>query len=262
MKKLFMIILIVLLAVGIGGIVAMNIFLNSAIKKGVETFGPKVTQTSVTVEKVKVSPITGYGELQGFVIGNPQGFNTASAFRLGKVVFHINLKSLLSDKIIIHEITIDNPEVTYELALSGSNIDRIKESIEALPGGNDGPSQKPEKKAADESNKPGKKIQIDSFLFQGAKINLSAKILQGEVLTIPLPKIQLSDIGGDSDDGSNLSEVADEIFSSLHKAIIDTVKSTGKLGDVLGEPADKIGAAAKEGVSKVFGGIKGLLKQK
>ncbi len=70
--------------------------------------------------------LSGKGTLTGFLIGNPDGFNTDHVFALGTVRGDVALPSLLSDKIVIEEIYIDGPEVTYEAGLTGSNIGKIQ----------------------------------------------------------------------------------------------------------------------------------------
>jgi uncharacterized membrane protein HdeD (DUF308 family) len=55
-KKIFLILILLLVT----GAAAIYFFgssaLNNGIKNGVETFGPKVTQTPVTLESVSISP--------------------------------------------------------------------------------------------------------------------------------------------------------------------------------------------------------------
>ncbi len=262
MKKAIGIVLVSFAVLTIIGIIAVNMFFNSAIKKGIETFGPKVTQTSVSLDSVNISPLSGYGEIHGLVIGNADGFNTPSAFSLDKVIVHVDLKSLMTDKIIIKEILIDGPEVTYEMALTGSNLDQLKKNVESLTAaGSSGQDRKTEKKHEVEPSGEGKKIQIDSFVFENATVNLSAKILQGAVVPISLPKIHLTDIGKESD-GSSISEILDEVFGSIFTGITDTVKTSGKLGGTIGDSASMVSDAAKDGASKVIGGVKGLFKKK
>ncbi len=55
--------------------------LNRIVKAGVETVGPKVTGTTVTLRQVKISPFSAQGTLGGLLVGNPAGFKTDSAVR-------------------------------------------------------------------------------------------------------------------------------------------------------------------------------------
>src|SRR2546427_6935112 len=104
----------------------VGVYLNSMIKTGVEAVGPKITGTTVKLHAVDLSPFSGQGRLKGLVIGNPPSFQAASAFKLADAKVKVDLKSALSDKLIIEEILIDGPEITYEAGPSGSNISKIR----------------------------------------------------------------------------------------------------------------------------------------
>jgi hypothetical protein len=81
MKKLLvriaigLVVLIVLVALGI------HFFLDSAVKKGVETLGPKMTKVDVKLDSVSISLLSGSGKIKGLVVGNPEGYKTPHAIR-------------------------------------------------------------------------------------------------------------------------------------------------------------------------------------
>ena len=76
MKKLLIRLLIALVIVVVLVVVAIGLFLDSAIKKGVETIGPQVTKVDVKVEGVSLLLLSGSGKVKGLVLGNPQGYQT------------------------------------------------------------------------------------------------------------------------------------------------------------------------------------------
>src|SRR5881397_1589277 len=98
----------------------------------VEAVGPKITGTTVKLDSVDLSPFSGQGRLKGLVVGNPPGFQAERAFKLADAKVHVNLKSALSDKLIIEEILIDGPEITYEAGPSGSNLSKIQQNVAAF----------------------------------------------------------------------------------------------------------------------------------
>jgi len=238
-------------------LVALIVFftLNSIVKTGVETVAPKVTGTTVTLESVSISALTGKGTIKGLVIGNPEGFKTPHAFSLGTVRVDIDLPSLMSDKIIIEEIYIDAPEVTYEMGLSGSNIGKIQENVEAFSG----PSSEEEEDEAE-----GKKIQINHFVFKNAKIGLSAKLLQGSQLSVPLPSVELNDIGKE-EDGISIAKAAKEVFTPLTNQITAVAKAgianAKELAASGVDAARKAGGAVTDTAKGAIKGVKGLFKK-
>jgi hypothetical protein len=101
MKKLFIKILVVLAVLVVVAIVGIALLLDSIVKKGVETVGPRVTQVEVKLDGVSLSMFSGKGEIKGLVVGNPAGYNSPTAIKVGKAGVVVNPRSVLSDKVII-----------------------------------------------------------------------------------------------------------------------------------------------------------------
>ena len=83
MKKLIIRLLIALVVVVILAVLAVGLFLDGAIKRGVETFGPKLTKVDIKLQSVSLSLLSGAGTIKGLVVGNPEGFKTPSAISVG-----------------------------------------------------------------------------------------------------------------------------------------------------------------------------------
>jgi hypothetical protein len=239
----------------------IGVFLNSMIKAGVEAVGPEITGTAVKLDAVDLSLLSGQGRLKGLVVGNPQGFQTESAFKLADAKVKVDLKTALSDKLIIEEILIDGPEITYEGGPSGSNISKIQDNVTAF-----GKSATP--KGAAESKSPKKdptqkKVQINHFILKNAQVNASASMLKGKALTIPLPDIHLRDIGKESG-GVTVQKAAAEVIVAINKSVVQAVASSGRLLEkgigAAGEAAKGLGSEAGKAGSKAVEGIKGLFK--
>ena len=64
--------------------------LGALVKAGMEKVGPKVTQTTLTVDSVDVSIPGGTAAINGLVLGNPQGYEAAQCIRLGLSLIHIS----------------------------------------------------------------------------------------------------------------------------------------------------------------------------
>ena len=217
--------------------------------------GPKITGTTVKLDAVDLSPFSGQGRLKGLVIGNPPSFQAERAFKLADAKVKVDLKSALSDKLIIEEILIDGPEITYEGGPSGSNIGKIQQNIATF-----GKSVAPIDAAESKSPKKDptqKKVQINDFILKNGKVTMSATMLKGQALTIPLPDIHLRDIGKESG-GVTVQKAAAEVFAALNKSVVQAVASSGKLLEkgigAAGEAAKGLGSEA----GKTVEGIKGL----
>src|SRR5437667_713203 len=192
MKTLLKVGVIVVLLL-IVALTMIGVYFNSMIKAGVEVVGPKITGTTVKVDAVDISPFSGQGRFKGLVVGNPHGFQTEHAFKLADAKVKVDLKTALTDKLIIEEILIDGPEITYESGPSGSNLSKIQENVAAF-----GKSVAPKDAAESKSQKKDptqKKVQINHFIVKNGQVNLSASILKGKAFTVRLPVLNLRDIG-------------------------------------------------------------------
>ena len=239
---------VVLLAIGL---VVLFMNLDSLVKKGVETVGPQLTKTEVRLEGVSLSPFSGSGQLKGVFIGNPQGYKTASAFKMGAVKLAVKPASLTSGTIVVDEVTIQGPEITFEGTPSGANnLSKILQNIEAATGGK---SATPGKPAAPAEKGAEKKFCVKELVFTGGKIHLSITLLGGKQYTVPLPELRVQNIGT-PENGVTAAEMAQQIMKPLLVAVTKAA----------GEAATQVTKDVKElskDLDKTAKGIKDLFKK-
>ncbi len=236
-----------------------NFFLGSLVKKSVNAVGPSVVGVPVTLEDASFRLIQGKATLEGLVIGNPEGFHTEQAFGLGRISVDLDPKSLTTDTIHIRRIEIDAPEISYEMGLGKSNIGAL---IDQMSKGKDG--EKKEEKAGEEpAEKSATKVVIDEIVIADGKILLSAKLLGGAGVPLPLPTITMKDIGKESG-GATPTEVISKVLSTILGAVTSVVSESGKLvgkgAEAAVEGVEAVGGAAVEGVEAVGKGAADLIK--
>lgn len=222
--------------------------LGTLIKKGVETYGSEVVQAKVTLDKADVSATTGEGALKGLTVGNPKGFTTPSAFRLGSVSVKLDTGTLTKDVIVVKEVIVAAPEVTYEIAAQGSNIDAIQKNVNAYMAKFG--SGKSEAKKSE-----GPKIIIENLYIRDGKANVSATALQGKTLSANLPAIHLKDIGKEKK-GAAPEEVVQTVVASLSVGAAKAVQ-TLDLGKALGAAAGDVKKALEDSAGKTIKGLEG-----
>ncbi len=224
--------------------------LGGIVKRAIELAGPKITQTSVAVDHVTLSPSSGSGGIQGFVVGNPPGYSTPFAIRLGEAKLEVDPASVLSDKVHVKSVAVTDPQVTLEGGLGDNNLKKILANIDSFTAG--------EKSAPSESGSK-KKIQIDDFLLKGTKVDVKLTQLGGQTLSVTLPDIHLTNLGSGGD-GLTPGELSKKVVGAIIDEVIPAVTAqVGKLGD-LGKDLGK-GALdnAKGALDKAAGD---LLKRK
>lgn len=239
------------LGIGIGVLVVIIVVavffiyssLDSIIEKAIEKYGSEITQTTVSLDGVKISPTSGQGALMDLQIGNPRGFSSDYAFRIGTIKIILDVKSITKDPIIIKEILIDKPSAIYELAAAGNNFDIIAKNVQAYGG----TSGKKTKETGDKKEgKEGPKLVIEKLRISNGEVNVSAAALKGKKITTKLPDIYLKDIGKDKG-GATPGEVVEKIMARLTQGIGSAVGSLN-LDQLLGGVSDiqkGLGSAAK-----------------
>ena len=265
------------LTFGIGGVVVIAIvavvgvfmFAGDIIKTTVEELGPQMTKATVKLDKVDLSLTSGEAALTGLLIGNPQGFKTPHAFKLGNIKVKIDTGSIGGDTIVIKEIIVDSPDVIAEFgkfsfnplkssesiqeSLKTSNFIAIQNNVDAFikakaggAGGGDA------KKAEGE----GKKLIIEKFRMNNIKVRAVAQ--DGLKLDTSVPPFSISlDNIGKKENGLPPAEIAAVLIPQVQAAVTKAI--TGDLIKVATDMVGKLGDVAKDAMKSVTGGAGGAL---
>jgi hypothetical protein len=249
----WIVVTLVLVGIVVGAIVVAT-SIDGIVKKGAETFGPQITKVSVNLESVHIVLFTGSATVTGLVVGNPEGYKMPQAISVGLAEVGVNPFSILSDKIIIRTFHVISPEITFEGGLSGNNLGKIMENVNAATktGG------KSSTNAA--ASQPAKKIEVDDFLITGAKVHVRLTDLGGREMTLSLPDIHLTDLGKD-DDGLTTAELTRVVLKTITTATIKAVSASatdlGKSVETVGKDASKATAEDVDKVKKNIGSLLG-----
>ncbi|HIJ92430.1 MAG: hypothetical protein QF511_06510 [Rhodospirillales bacterium] len=204
----------------VGAVFLAGYNMNSLVKEAVEKFGTEATLAEVKLDKAEISLKSGEGSLKGLKVGNPKGFKTPSAFEMGSIGIKMDIETITQDPIVIKEIVITGPQVTYELAGTNSNIDAIQKNVDAYS------KQFPTGENVKKSEGERSKLIIENIYIRGGNIGVSAGFLKGKTMNASLPDIHLKDIGK-KEKGVDPSQVIQEVMGSMTKAVGSAVASLG-----------------------------------
>jgi hypothetical protein len=218
--------------------------LDHLLASAIRSYGPEITKVSVKLDSVKIRPAEGLAAIHGLELGNPAGFATQRALSVGRIRMALDVSTITQDVVRIKEITIEQPEITYEHASGGSNLDVIQRNVEAYV------ADKTGGKKQTPANGQEKKVIIDHLYIKGASAKVTAAMLNGKVVTLPVPDLHLSDIGKKSG-GATVGEASRQVFTAITNSVTKGVSSL-KLGGVVD--------GVKNGVSAVGDKVKGLFK--
>lgn len=214
------------------------------IQSAVTTYGPKATGTEVTLEKVTVSLLGGHAGMSGLTVGNPAGFKSGYAFKVGGMDVSIDMNSLLSDVIHIREIRIDGADLIYEIGAHGNNIKKIQQNIESY-------SQSLGLEPSQSDSEV--KFIVDDVYITGTRVKLASDLLGGKGVGLGLPDIHLKNIGTEKK-AATAGEVGARIFSAVNKGLGKTV-TRDMIGNSLKNVKEKLGKGSLKDVKKKLGDI-------
>ena len=242
--------IVVILALGFVVYKAVN-SLDKVILYAVNEYGPEIIGADVRLSDVQLDLSEGIASLNGLFVGNPEGFKTDYAMKLDQVKVSLDIDSLTSDTIVIKEVLIDGPAITYEMASGGSNIDTLSKNVSQYTG----------EASQEEETAGGTKLIIEDLYINNGDISVSHSILKGKTLSTVLPNVHLKDIGKDKG-GASPGEVVKKVMGSITSGVGSAVGALklDKIGGAVLEKGKEAGKALTEGLGGAGDKLKGLFK--
>ncbi len=210
----------ILLVVVVGGLYFFGgLVLGKVAKAGVETFVPQMTRTSVAVDRISISPVSGSGTVAGFVLGNPEGYSGDYSIAFDEAYMRVAPLSILGDRILIEKVHVRAPRFHYERKLLTSNINEILKNVQAAAGRAEGaPAPEPSKV----------RIEIRELIIEEGQVSLGGA---GLAVPLPIPRIVLRDLGT-AKGGITPDEMAFEVMSVVLRQVLEAVaKAPGSAVD-------------------------------
>ncbi|OQW34760.1 MAG: hypothetical protein A4E19_17745 [Nitrospira sp. SG-bin1] len=227
----------------VGGLWWMYNSLDAQIASAIRRYGPDITGVPVSLSDAKTDLVDGRAALHGLVVGNPEGFRTAHALSLGEISMTLDIGSLTTDVIRIKELTLIKPEITYEYAGGGSNLDVLQRNIERSIGRQD------DKRKNSRESESGKKLVIEHLYIKNGTARVSVELLDGDAVQVPIPDMHLRDIGKKSN-GTTAGEATRQVLGSLVPQVSTAVASLGV--NVAGKTIQKGMETATQTIKDLF----------
>lgn len=300
-KWFFMLmILLIILIVGAVYYVIHYFDWQSKVRDMVHIYGSQVVGTDVNIGRIDISLKNGQGAVSDITVGNPKGYSKDLIINLGTVAVKVDTDSVMKalketakktgpkvKTIIIDEIRVSKPEVTYELMnFNKNNADDILANIKK----NTASSAKKEEKPVDK-DAPQYNVAIKKVVVEDGTATVAAGLLGvSQSLSINLPTITINNVGTEKQ-GVSIEAGLARLFKEILGATVTAVKNTdlsgllngvGDLangavnaatgaagaavdtaGKAAGAATDAAGAAVNgvtDGVKSIGNGIGGLFK--
>lgn len=247
----------------------------SVVRSLVHKYGSEAVGTDVSIGKINLSLLDGKGGVSDIEVANPKGYSSENIIRLGNVSVSVDIKSLSKNTIVINEIRVDKPEVTYEiLDLQHNNVKDILANLQKNS------SSTAETKSTETDSSSSKQVAIKKVTISGGAVTVMSNLLGGtQSLSANLPTINIKNIGSENQGVSiedGLSRIFKELLNSTTKIVsgMDLSSLTGSLKDVasgaaetaedaakgVGEAAKSVGSGVTDGLKSVGDGVGSLFK--
>jgi hypothetical protein len=258
MKKILLVPLFLLLLLVAAGFVFPGIA-GSLLAGGIAKAGTAALGVPLRLSGVSLSLFGGRFSIDDLAIGNPPGFESESCFAVGNVVVGADLRSLLSDEVIVHEVAIRSPEVTCEIGAGGTNFGALLDHLEARRGGSAPPNATaapaatpqaapPPPASAERDAGPRKTILVERFLLEDVRVTVKPSALLARELRVVLPRLELKDIGTGAAGGRQpvtLEQLLEHLFGALAYAVADANGVPVDLSKLLAGDVSSLSAAGK-----------------
>lgn len=160
-------------------VLVLFLSINKIVSSAIEDYGNDITGTTVTVERVSISPFSGSGNVYGLSVDNPEGFEYENALTIDKISLSIDLFTLLSNDILVHEVTVIGLTLFVEQNLPENNIYSILQHM--------GDVSKSETSTVN--------LVIEHFLLDEGTMQLTSTIGEERSSSVSISRVELTDVG-------------------------------------------------------------------
>lgn len=209
--------------------------LGDLLEAAIEEYGPEMTQSDVAVDDVELSPQNGEGEIKGFTVDNPDGYETEEAVSVGSIALAVDPGSLTENVIIIRKLHVTQPSVTVEIAEDGStNLEHIQKNVmeyvenlqKQMAGEGSGGDGTDKAEPAGEEQK----FILEDFRLTDGEVTVHSKFLNLGEISSDLPNISMQNIGK-SEGGLTGGELAAVLVKKIQGSAMNVVQGLN-IGDV------------------------------
>ena len=242
----------------VAALVAGWLYLEPLVKGVVHKYGTQIVGTEVNLGGFSLNPLKGEVSISGLTVANPKGYSAPNLLSLGGVSVKVNPKSLLSDTIVVENVAISKPEITYEMPdFTTSNVMQIQQNV-AKNTASSAKAEPSEEKAEVKAENTGasKKVIIRKVLVEDGALSAITPLQKNDnALTLNMPAIEITGIGEEKQ-AMSISESVTEIFNKiLFNATSVVTKALGNAKDMAKNAANAALEDAKNAGEEAAGGL-------
>ena len=223
----------------------------AGIEAGAEALLSEAAGAGVTIESIETSLSTGEMTIRGLAVRNPEGFRTEHALEAGEVRVAMELATVFKDTVVVREITVEKPLLTYEFGPEGSNLEAIRRNAESFAGSDSDSGAGAGSDSGPRGDTPAKRLLIENLYVRDGKVAASAVFLEGRSWQVPFPDLHLEHISfGEGGGGAAAEGIVDEVISTLMR---NARESAAPIGERISGGASRAAESAQREIEKGAG---------
>ena len=243
-------------------VVAAWLYLEPLVKGAVHKFGTQIVGTEVKLDGFSLNPFAGELEVKGLSVANPEGYSAPELLSLGRIFVKLDVKSLMSDTIVVEDITVNEPKITYEMPnLSTSNVMQIQENVAKNTASTE--SEATDNEVEEEvvaEEKSTKNVIIKKVLVDGGVLSAITPLQKNETaLVLNMPAVELTGIGEEGQKMTIKESVVTIFNKILFNATSVVTKALGSASEIAQKAAGATLDGAKNAADAATDEAKGLL---
>jgi hypothetical protein len=209
-------------------VVGVVLWIDSVAKAGVEVGATYALGVSTTLDGMDVGMFSGSVDMSELNVNNPEGFDTPHFLRLGDGRVAVSLGTLMEDKVVIPELIFSGLSMNLESKGTKANYKVIMDNLKKLESG---------EKAPAEDEGEGKGFVVNKVSITDVEVQVDLLPIGGKLTRVPvkIDKIEINNVGSDSDKGVLLAELTGILIKAILTSIVN------QAGDLLpGDIADQL----------------------
>jgi hypothetical protein len=210
-KGTLWIIAAVIIGIPILLILVVLLRLDSIVRTGIQIGGTSALGVETRLQSANVSLLGRSITLRGLDVANPKGFKSPSFVKADLISVSAEVGVLRKKEIHLYLVTLDAPEITYEVAKPKSNLATLMDNLK-------GNEQAP--KPAGEKGEPVK-LKIDRLTLSNAKVHV---LVMGNPLDVSLGTVVINNLDDGHGNAIPTDQVLSAVLAKLAGSITDEVK--------------------------------------
>ncbi len=218
-------------------IISLLLGIDYLAKVGVEQGGTYALGVKTTLDSMDVGIFSGSVEMANLTVVNPPGFDTPHFLTLGAGRVAVSLRSLMGDKVVVPELTLSGLSINLERKGKLANYNTIFAALKKF--------ESAEQSSSSEV-KEGKRFVIEKVTIEDVEVQVDLLPIGGKLTRLPvmIERIELENVGTDSDRGVLMGDLIDILIKAVLEAVLQ------KSGDLF--PGD-IAAELQQGLAGLAG---------